>query len=124
MGEPSSPDTTGPGQCPDGFGQAEGMKSAPRKRGHSMQVVCQACNNEIELPAPPNPRIINLESVSMIVMEHPQVYRCTECQARISYGLAGGESVALALIAIPLEDKPGHQVSPILAPSGLNIVKR
>jgi hypothetical protein len=88
-----------------------------------MQVVCQACEKEIELPAPSNPRIINLEAVSMIVLEHPQVYRCPECQTRVAYGLCGGEAIALALVAIPLEDNPGHNVSPILAPSGLNIVK-
>jgi DNA-directed RNA polymerase subunit RPC12/RpoP len=87
-----------------------------------MKLVCQACQAEIDLPQPENPRIINLPAVSMIVLEHPHIYRCTECGVHVSIGLCGG--APLSLVAIPLpEDKKPAAVSQILAPSGLNIRK-
>ena len=87
-----------------------------------MKVVCQGCQGEIEFPEPQNPRIINLPAVSMIVLEHPHRFICPECGVAITHGLSGGE--ALAIIAIPLpQDQQPRTVSPILAPSGLNIVK-
>jgi len=87
-----------------------------------MKVICQACNQEIDLPEPGYPRIINLPAVSMIVLEHPHIYTCPMCGAHITFGLTGGAPLAVTAIPIPEDQKP-PKVSPILAPSGLHILK-
>ena len=44
------------------------------------------------------------------------------CGAHITFGLTGGAPLAVTAIPIPEDQKP-PKVSPILAPSGLHILK-
>lgn len=71
-----------------------------------MKIVCQGCMNEIDLPEPTMPRIINLPAVSMILLEHPAVYHCPDCNVLITHGICGGDALSLIAIPLPEQEKP------------------
>jgi hypothetical protein len=65
-----------------------------------MQVPCLGCKQPVEIRQPSAPRIVNMPSVSMIVLEHPEQGFCPGCGVPVTAQISqlGG----LALVAAPV----------------------
>jgi hypothetical protein len=81
-----------------------------------MQVVCLGCKESVELPDVRQPQIVNMPSVSILVLEHPQQGMCPRCLTPITATMMGAQ-LALAAAPVPAE----VQQSIVLAPNGLRV---
>lgn len=77
-----------------------------------MQAICQKCQNVIDVPDLPEPQIVNLPGLSMVIVEHTLRGVCPHCALQVVAGICG--VAKLAVMAIPLEEEPGKIVKPVI----------
>lgn len=86
-----------------------------------MQVPCGGCGAVIEVSSGlRQPQTFNMETVSMLVFEHPEKVKCSACGAILV--LAIHQIQGLQLVALPFNPEPSKIVRPgngrkILMPS-------
>ncbi len=76
-----------------------------------MQVPCGGCGTTIDIQAGlRQPQTFNMETVSMLVFEHPEKVKCPSCDALLI--LAIHQITGLQLVAIPFNPEPSKIVKP------------
>ena len=84
-----------------------------------VNVVCASCNQVVELPDPPTARIINLEDVSMIVLQHGTYHKCPACGTMLHFAISGCDGIDLVGAPLPGQEKE----SLLVKPNGTRIIK-
>jgi hypothetical protein len=66
-----------------------------------MQVMCSGCKQPIELDPPSAPQIMNLPTVSMIVVEHAEQGFCPNCNTAVTAQITGLGGMLLVAAPVP-----------------------
>lgn len=85
-----------------------------------MNVICQGCKAQVELPDIEAPKIVNLPGTSFIVIEHPQQVACSACGVMLVHGVMNAAQISIAGLPLPAQE----QRSVIVAPSGMRLMKK
>jgi len=73
-----------------------------------VQVACGSCNQMVEISVNPSHRIINLEMLSMFIVEHSGQRLCPHCGAVVVPALAAVQGIVM--IAAPVASKEQKMV--------------
>jgi hypothetical protein len=76
------------------------------------KVICASCQELIELPDPPIARIINLEDVSMVVLQHGEHHKCPNCGLLLHYAITSLDGIDLVGSPMPGQDSKNLIVIP------------
>jgi hypothetical protein len=76
--------------------------------GELMQAICRGCQKVIDVPDLPEPQIVNLPNMSMVIVEHTRRGVCPHCALQVSAGICG--VAKLAVMAIPMQEEPDKKV--------------
>jgi hypothetical protein len=71
----------------------------------SIQVACQACGQPVTIEVSPNHRIVNMATVSILIVEHSSQTLCPSCRAVVMPVMRGVAGVLLEAKVVPAQEQ-------------------